>query len=363
MSAHTLVLGIETSCDETSVAVVEDGRLVRSCVIGSSQDDFRSSGGVIPEYAARRQVEAMVPCIDQALRDAKVTPADLSLIAVAAGPGLLGSLLVGTTSARAFAAVHKLPVLGLHHTLGHLSSTWLCDDANDDEPVFPMLTLSVSGGHSDLWYRTSHTSGRLLGSTLDDAAGEAFDKGAQLLGLGYPGGPLLSKLAAGGNADAYGFPEPLAGNDGIDFSFSGMKTSLKYLLRDLPPGVKDDPKTASDIAASYEHAIVRHLVRQTQRALEAHPETRELHVVGGVSANTRLRRELTAVAAASGVKIRVPSSNRYCTDNGAMIAAAGCFLHKEQPEACGTFRTSADCEALVRKRCKCGQYRAQDERN
>ncbi len=284
----------------------------------------------------------MVPCIDQALRDAKITPADLSLVAVTAGPGLLGSLLVGTTSARAFASAHKLPVLGVHHTLGHLSSTWLQDDATAaDEPVFPILTLSVSGGHSDLWYRTSHTTGRLVGSTLDDAAGEAFDKGAQLLGLGYPGGPLLSRLAAGGNSDAYEFPEPLAGDAGIDFSFSGMKTSLKYLLRDLPAGSIDDPKTASDIAASYEHAIVRHLLRQTQRALEAHPETCELHVVGGVSANTRLRREFTALAAASHVKIRVPSSNRYCTDNGAMIAAAGYFLHKEQPVVPGAFRTSA----------------------
>ncbi len=333
MQRTSVVLGIETSCDETSAAVVDDGRLVRRCVIGSSKHTFVSSGGVIPEYAARQQVEAILPCVHEALTSAKVTAADLSLIAVTACPGLLGSLLVGTTTARVLSAVHAVPLIGVHHTLGHLSSTWLSDGPADDEPKFPILTLSVSGGHTDLWFRTSHTRGTLLGSTIDDAAGEAFDKGAALLGLGYPGGPLLAELAEKGDESFFAFPKPLSKDRTLDLSFSGLKTSLKYALRDLPAGTIDSGTIRADIAASYQYAIVHQLSDRIERALALHTDCKEVHVVGGVSANRRLRQEIDERAQKHAVRVRYPVALRYCTDNGAMIASAGYFLRQERPQS------------------------------
>ena len=328
-----LTLGIETSCDETSAAVVADGRTVRSCIIASSKLDFERLGGVIPEEAARAQLESVLPVIHQALKDAAVAGPDLSLIAVTNGPGLLGSLLVGTTTARAMASIWNVPLIGVHHTLGHLSSTWLTKGDPEETPRFPVITLSISGGHTDLWYRTSHTDCRLLGTTRDDAAGEAFDKGAVMLGLPYPGGPHLMKRAVGGDIKAHAFPLPLRSDDGFDFSFSGLKTSLKYLLRDLPtPYEKLSDTERSSVAASYQHAICLHLSRQTAKALEANTETAELHVVGGVAANTEVRVALSDVARSAGVTIRFPMDIRSCTDNGSMIAAAGYFLGKEKPE-------------------------------
>ncbi len=234
------ILSIETSCDETAAAVVEDGIFVRSNVIASSQDVFTKAGGVIPEEAARRQVECILPVIEQAIDGIGLTPKDIDAIAVTRGPGLLGSLLVGTTTARVLSSMWKIPVVGIHHTLGHLSSTWLVNETQDSrrmtkesEPIFPILTLSASGGHTELWLRTAHTKGTLHGRTRDDAAGEAFDKGASLLGLPYPGGPAIAKLADEGDEHVYDFPLPLAKEDTLDFSFSGLKTSLRYLLRDL----------------------------------------------------------------------------------------------------------------------------------
>ncbi len=316
------ILGLETSCDETSAAIVENGREVRSCVIASSKRDFGSTGGVIPEYAARKQVECVLPVIDKALKDAGLTNNDLDAIAVTTCPGLLGSLLVGTTTARTLGALWKLPVIPVHHTLGHLSSTWLgCDKA----PQFPILTLSVSGGHTDLWHRTSHITGTRVGTTVDDAAGEAFDKGAVLLGLGYPGGPQLAALAQDGNERAHAFPLPMSGSD--NFSFSGLKTSLKYLLRDTASNLTSSQK--ADIAASYERAICTHLLTQLERALKAYPAVQEVHIVGGVSANERLRSMADRLCTQYGKALRYPLQLAYCTDNGAMIAAAGEFLAAE----------------------------------
>ncbi len=329
------ILGIESSCDETSVAVVEAGCIVRSCVIASSLADFRKTGGVVPEYAARRQVECMNACLFKALEQSGSAPEHIDALAVTRGPGLLGSLLVGTTAARALAAVWQKPLIAVHHTLGHLSSTWLQDGVTAVQPRFPVLTLSVSGGHSDLWYRTTHTSGQRIGTTRDDAAGEAFDKGATLLGLPYPGGPSLARLAESGDTAAYDFPSPLSREDTLDFSFSGLKTSLKYLLRDLSrDGVATDrPDIASSIAASYQAAICRHLLDKTERAMERHPEVQELHIVGGVSANLALRLSASRLAADRGVTVRFPSRSVYSTDNAAMIASAGYFLMQERPEA------------------------------
>lgn len=311
-----LLLGIETSCDETSVAVVEDGKQVRSCIIASSKAMFERTTGVIPEEAARKQVECMTPVLDSALEEAKISVQRIDAIAVTKGPGLLGSLLVGTTAARVLASTFQKPLIGVHHTLGHLSSTWL--DA-ETEPQFPIITLSASGGHTDLWYRTSHTEGILLGATRDDAAGEAFDKGASLLGLPYPGGPSLSKAAEGGNPHAHVFPEPLKQEDTLDFSYSGLKTSLKYLLRDQPH------YNLPDIAASFQYAICLHLVESVRSSLKQHPTTKEIHVVGGVSANTALRKMLRELP----IPFRAPVKLIYCTDNAAMIASAGYFLWKE----------------------------------
>ena len=333
-----LVLGIETSCDETSAAVVEDGCFVRSCIIASSSKDFIGSGGVIPEQAAREQLKSIIPVIDRALKAAGIIHEELDAIAVTSGPGLLGSLLIGTTTARALALAWNKPLIPVHHTLGHLSSTWLIESdqrpaTSDQRPVFPILSLSVSGGHSDLWLRQSHTNNTLLGSTIDDAAGEAFDKGASLLGLPYPGGPALAAIAENGDEKCYPFPKMLAHDSSLNFSFSGLKTSLKYLLRDLAAaGTVIDDKARASIAASYQLAICNHLIRRLESAINQHPEIKEIHLVGGVSANLRLRSMAEAIGKDQGITVRWPSTLRYCTDNGAMIAAAGTFLIRNFPE-------------------------------
>ncbi|MDD5055543.1 MAG: tRNA (adenosine(37)-N6)-threonylcarbamoyltransferase complex transferase subunit TsaD [Candidatus Peribacteraceae bacterium] len=330
-----IVLGLETSCDATSAAVVEDGRLVRSCIIASSSNDFTGSGGVIPEQAAREQLKSILPVIKRSLEAAGISHHDLDAIAVTHAPGLLGSLLIGTTTARTLALTWNKPLIPVHHTLGHLSSTWLIDnqkpETRNQKPDFPILALSVSGGHSDLWLRRSHTDNKLLGSTIDDAAGEAFDKGAVLLGLPYPGGPALAALAEKGDETRYPFPKMLAHDTSLNFSFSGLKTSLKYLLRDLAAAdttINDEDRAS--IAASYQLAICNHLIRRLKQAIEMHSDVREIHLVGGVSANLRLRSMTEALGKEHGVIVRWPSTIRYCTDNGAMIAAAGTFLFQEQ---------------------------------
>jgi len=328
------ILAIETSCDETSAAVVANGTAVLSNVISSSIEMFKDSGGVIPEEAARKQVECILPVIKKALTDANVTQEEIDAIAVTKGPGLLVSLIVGTTVARTLASLWRKPLIGVHHTLGHLSSTAL-ECAN--EPSFPILTLSASGGHSELWLMQSHTTGQLLGRTRDDAAGEAFDKGAQLLGLPYPGGPSISKAAEKGNPEYYNFPLPLHDDDSLDFSFSGLKTALKYLIRDKSI-VKSMPDVArrakagqlSNVASSYQHAICNHLVDRIKKAVTLHPEIKEIHLVGGVSANIHLRTLVEETC--SELPLRVPLKISYCTDNAAMIGAAAYFLSKETGE-------------------------------
>ncbi|MFA6523037.1 MAG: tRNA (adenosine(37)-N6)-threonylcarbamoyltransferase complex transferase subunit TsaD [Candidatus Peribacteraceae bacterium] len=322
-----LTLGIETSCDETCVAIVRDGREVLCNIISSSKDAFKALAGVIPEEAARQQVTCMIPVLKQALKEADVIPQQLDYLAVTKGPGLLGSLLVGTTTARVLSSVWAKPLIGVHHTLGHLSSPWL---SMKGEPVpdisFPVLTLSASGGHSDLWYRTSHTTGVLLGKTRDDAAGEAFDKGASQLGLPYPGGPHLAKLAERGDEHRFSFPSPLHDDPSLDFSFSGLKTALKYVLRDHKEAQSDLPS----LAASYQYAICNHLTDRLQRALKKHADIAEIHLSGGVSANTRLRTMTEELCARHGITFRAPVSLTFCTDNAAMIAAAGSFLVQEE---------------------------------
>lgn len=320
------ILAIETSCDETSCAIVDDGRIVQSNIIASSKGAFERSGGVIPEDAARQQITCIIPVIEQALEEAKTKKEEIDAVAVTSGPGLLGSLIVGTTTARMIANAWGKPLLGIHHTLGHLSSTWLLHkhEPRSDAPRFPILTLSASGGHTELWLRHSHTRGQLLGRTRDDAAGEAFDKGANLLGLPYPGGPAIARVAAEGNAQATSFPSPLRGVPGYDFSFSGIKTALRTAMREHPEG------STADLAASFQEAICRHLLDRTANALTTYA-VREIHLVGGVSANERLR-AMCAERCEHAV-IRTPLSLHWCTDNAAMIAAAAEFLWREIPNA------------------------------
>ncbi len=331
----SLILALETSCDETAAAVVEDGRRVRSNVIASSRQSFAHTGGVIPEQAARKQVECMIPTLEEALVGTGLTPHDLDAIAVTKGPGLLGSLLVGTSTARILSLLWDKPLIGVHHTLGHLTSTWL---GTEDEPQFPILTLSASGGHTELWLRTAHTKGTLLGRTRDDAAGEAFDKGANLLGLPYPGGPAIAEKAQEGSINAFAFPSPLKQEATFDFSFSGLKTALRYTIRDNG-GLKEEQ--IADLAASYEHALCNHLVSRVEHALDAHPSIREVHIVGGVSANAHLREMVKALCDKS-IVVRTPLSSAYCTDNAAMIAAAAHYLQREDATyAMQSFVTSA----------------------
>jgi N6-L-threonylcarbamoyladenine synthase len=299
-----VVLGIETSCDETAAALVtEDGRIL-SNVVSSQADLHARYGGVVPEVASRRHLELVTPVVREALAQAGADLGDVGLVGVTAGPGLIGALLVGLGAAKAIAWARRLPLVPVDHLQGHVASLYL-----EPDPVEPpFLCLLASGGHTLLLDVPAPGVSHLLGSTLDDAAGEAFDKGARLLGLGYPGGAAIDRLAGEGDAGAYEFP--VARVPGLDFSFSGLKTALLYKVRDL--GDEAESRQA-DLAASYQQAIVRALVEQTARAAEQEGlET--VAVVGGVAANSGLR------AALPGARF-APLS--LCTDNAAMIASAG----------------------------------------
>jgi len=329
-----IILGIETSCDETSIAIVKDGCDVLCNIIASTKDVFADSGGVVPEDAARRQVELILPVLHSALSDTNLSFDDIDAIAVTKGPGLMGSLLVGTMTARSLSYIYHKPLIGVHHTLGHLSSVWL---NHSDTPQFPCLTLSVSGGHSDIWLRQSHTNGLLVGSTRDDAAGEAFDKGAAMLGLPYPGGPSIAKAAETGDMSAFVFPIGLSQEKTCDFSFSGLKNSLRLTIQKHESNLES---LQADLAASYQEAICNQLCKRIEHALTLYPEVKEVHVVGGVSANTRLREMLQK--SISPLPLRTTHSISFCTDNAAMIAAAGFFMHQENTDSATlAFVTSA----------------------
>jgi N6-L-threonylcarbamoyladenine synthase len=303
-----LILALETSCDDTCAAVVtRDGEVLASVV--SSQGVHDRFGGVVPEIASRHHLELVNAVVDDALAQAGRTLDDVSLVAVTQGPGLVGALLVGVATAKGIAAARRLPLAPVDHLQGHVAANFLAPDPM--EP--PFLCLIASGGHTLLTRVTDHRGYEVLGRTLDDAAGEAFDKGARLLGLGYPGGPALSKLALEGDPHAFAFPTA-ARVAGLDFSFAGLKTALLYAVRDL--GEEETARRAADLAASYEHAIVEALVLRIQRALRDEPGAR-LAIGGGVAANRLLR----ARAESLGVDIHVPPPS-LCTDNAAMIASA-----------------------------------------
>jgi N6-L-threonylcarbamoyladenine synthase len=299
-----VILGIETSCDETAAAVVTRSGEIRANVVASQADLHARFGGVVPEIASRRHLELLTPVVRQALDDAGTRLAEVELVAVTQGPGLIGALLVGLSSAKALAWSLGLPLAPVDHLHGHIASLFL-----GREPVEPpFLCLLATGGHTILFDVREHAAYDVLGSTLDDAAGEAFDKGARLLGLGYPGGAVLDRAALGGDPAAFSFP--VARVEGLDFSFSGVKTALLYAVRDLEEGELDERR--ADLAASYQHAIVRALVERVREAAEQTGRAR-IAIVGGVAANSALRAALPDAAAA-------PLA--LCTDNAAMIASA-----------------------------------------
>jgi N6-L-threonylcarbamoyladenine synthase len=309
------ILGIETSCDETAASVLAADGAVLSNIITSQHAVHRRFGGVVPELASRAHIESIEGVSSEALRQSGLGWTDLTGLAVTQGPGLAGALLVGVNYGKALGYILNIPVVGVSHLEGHIASAWL------EDPAFPLpcVVLIVSGGHTHLYFREPAGHCRLLGATRDDAAGEAFDKGAQLLGLEYPGGPAVDRLARQGNPDAIAFPRSYLKKGSLDFSFSGLKTALLYTLQAMPEQLC--ARHITDLAASYQEAIVAVLVEKSFAAVRS-SGARALAVVGGVSANSRLRALLQQRATAESVRLSLPPL-AYCTDNAAMIAAAG----------------------------------------
>lgn len=329
----SLLLGIETSCDETGAAVVADGTEIRSNVVASQVELHARYGGVFPEMASREHVRKIVPIVDQALREASVTWRDLEAIAVTCGPGLAGSLLVGVNAAKGLALARGIPLIGVNHLAGHVYAAWLRTTPPRPAPEFPLVCLIVSGGHTELLLMRGHGDYTYLGGTRDDAAGEAFDKVARLLGLGYPGGPAIQKAAEGGDASRVPMPRAwLEGTD--DFSFSGLKTAVLHLVRQSaqndpnpklqPSSMRGEiaaaPERIADIAAAFQESVVEVLTEKTRQAAER-CGARCVIVGGGVAANRALRERMQARIP---VPVLVPPP-ALCTDNGAVIAAAGHF--------------------------------------
>jgi N6-L-threonylcarbamoyladenine synthase len=311
------VLAIESSCDETAAAVVE-GSHVRSSVVRSQIEIHNRFGGVVPELASRHHLGAVVPVVDEALQQAGCTLDELDAIAVTEGPGLVGALLVGVQMARGLALATGLPVVGVHHMEGHLLSAFLGDETRPARPLCPHVALLVSGGHTELVDVAGLARYRILGATRDDAAGEAYDKVAKMLGLGYPGGPIIDRLAAEGDATTVPLPRAMADRDSLEFSFSGLKTAVRVHVD--RHGQPDSRKTLVDLCASFQAAVVDVLVRKARLALRQTGRDR-LHIVGGVAANRALREAAAQAAAAHGFTFEaVPL--RYCGDNAAMIGAA-----------------------------------------
>jgi N6-L-threonylcarbamoyladenine synthase len=308
-----LLLGIETSCDDTAAAVVRDGRDVLSSVV-TSQDEFHAKyGGIVPEIASRRHVALLSAAVEDALERAGTTLEEIDGIAVTAGPGLIGSLVVGVASAKALAFASNKPLYAVNHLHGHVFAPFL---DRPERPPYPFLALLVSGGHSQLVAVVSPLRMRILGRTHDDAAGEAFDKTARLLGLPYPGGPELDRLARTGNPKAYAFPRYRPAGDALDFSFSGLKTSVRYFL-ESQAGRAAAP---ADVAASFQAAVVDALMTQLQSAF-GRARYNTVVVSGGVAANSALASAVTAWSRRDGVPAFIPPP-KYCTDNAAMIASA-----------------------------------------
>jgi N6-L-threonylcarbamoyladenine synthase len=320
-----LILAIESSCDETAAAVIENGRALLSSVVASQMEIHARYGGVFPEVASRQHVLSIVPVVEQALAQAHLTLAEIDAIAVTQGPGLAGSLVVGLNMAKGLALGADKPLVGVNHLEGHIYSSWVYDSPlipqvnPPAEPQFPLLALLVSGGHTELNLMTGHLTYRRLGATLDDAAGEAFDKTARLLKLPYPGGPSVQKAAETGNPTAFAFPRART-DSAWDFSFSGLKTSVLREVRRMEAA--GQPIPVADMAASFQAAVVDALLVKTLAAAREFG-AKEILIAGGVSANQALRE---AFLAQKEFKVNIPKF-AYCTDNAAMIASAGYFRY------------------------------------
>ncbi|MDY0210377.1 MAG: tRNA (adenosine(37)-N6)-threonylcarbamoyltransferase complex transferase subunit TsaD [Acholeplasma sp.] len=312
------ILAVESSCDETSVAVVEDGKRVLSNVVLSQIDIHKKFGGVVPEIASRHHVESMTYVFDQALKEANVTEKDIDLVAVTEGPGLIGSLLVGINAATTFAFAHKLPLMGVNHMVGHIYSANI-----EHEMKFPLVAMLVSGGHTELIYMKDHMSFEILGETLDDAVGEAYDKVGRMLGLPYPGGPLIDKLAFEGK-DIYALPRPMLDPNGFDFSFSGLKSAVSNLIYHM--NRKNEAFEIKDVCASFQESVTDVLVSKVKKAIEAY-SVKQILIAGGVAANKGLKTKLFNTI--KDIEIIIPSI-KYCTDNAAMIGAAAYYTYQKK---------------------------------
>jgi len=309
------MMGIESSCDDCAVALLEDGREILSHVVYSQVLTHRPYGGVVPELASRDHLNKIIPVLEQAMQDARSSWDDLDGVAATCGPGLIGSLLVGLSAAKAISFALDIPFCGVNHLEGHLFAVFLEEPA----PAFPFLGLIVSGGHTSLYHVNGFDQRTLLGQTRDDAAGEAFDKVAKLLGLGYPGGVEIDRTARQGNPEAFSFPRPLSAPETLDFSFSGLKTSVRNFLQQQ--GEAFVLEHLADVTASFQEAVVDSLLLKLNRAV-LRTGTRRVVVCGGVACNSRLRARLRRMADEDGLEVFVPSP-ALCTDNASMIAAAG----------------------------------------
>lgn len=317
------ILGIESSCDDTSAAVIRDREILSNLI--ANQDVHRAFGGVVPELASRAHQQNIIPVVEQALDKAKISKKQLHAVAFTRGPGLLGSLLVGTSFAKSFALSLGIPVIEVDHMDAHILAHFIEEPGNPQPPPsFPFLCLTVSGGHSQIALVRDYFDFTIVGKTIDDAAGEAFDKAAKILGLPYPGGPLIDKLAMEGDENIFSFPEPSI--PGLDYSFSGLKTSFLYFIRDR---LRDDPqfieKNREDLAASVQKVIVEILMKKLVKSAIEY-QINDIAIAGGVSANSRLRRILQQKALEMGWRFFIPKFE-FCTDNAAMVAMTGYFKY------------------------------------
>jgi len=309
------VLGIESSCDETAAAVVKNGKVPLSNIVSSQIDIHSKYGGVVPEIASRKHIESIIPVVNEALNQADTVLGSIDAVAVTQGPGLVGSLMVGLSAAKAIAYSINRPIINVDHLEAHISAVHLENDI-----TFPFIALIVSGGHTNLYFVTGYTEFELIGRTRDDAAGEAFDKAAKILGLGYPGGIEIDRLSRTGDSEKINFPRPFINKKNFDFSYSGLKTSLLYYIKDNPDSKENEIR---DICASYQEAIVDTLTVKTLSAAKQF-EVNNVVISGGVACNKRLREVSTELFSKEGINVYIPSP-KFCTDNAAMIAALGYF--------------------------------------